>query len=413
MSSVPLGILRLGLGTDENLFSLKIASLHSIIELMETETLGVYDALQKKYLKTRMFCMREIVDGEMIEEYLCYSTTSSVTSSRTTKPPMFLVPLGILRLGLGTDEILFSLKIASLHSIIELIETESLGVYDALQKKYLKTRMFCMREIVDGEMIEEYLFMHIPSVLPEKITNIYIVAPRGNHKGEHDGTMVDEGLKFFRVLFLLLFSKLSSGYSTTSSVTSSGTTKPPMFLVPLGILRLGLGTDETLFSLKIASLHSIIELIETESLGVYDALQKKYLKTRMFCVREIVDGEMIEEYLYDTHDLAGSKGRGWEKKSFKNADDGGDAHQDPNICHFEADAREFPSVTQKITNIYIVAPRGNHKGEHDGTMVDEDDTHDLAGSKGEDSDGGDAHQDPNICHFEADAREVDDYYSPT
>ncbi|GJR80889.1 hypothetical protein Tco_0151674 [Tanacetum coccineum] len=31
----------------------------------------------------------------------------------------------------------------------------------------------------------------------------------------------------------------------------------------------------------------------------------------------------------------------------------------------------------------------------------------------EDSDGGDAHQDPNICHFEADAREVDDYYSPT
>ncbi|GJY83568.1 HORMA domain-containing protein 1 [Tanacetum coccineum] len=72
------------------------------------------------------------------------------------------------------------------------------------------------------------------------------------------------------------------------------------------------------------------------AIGVYDALQKKYFKTRMFCVREIVDGEMIEEYLF----------------------------------------------TQKITNIYIVAPRGNHKGEHDGTMVDEDDTHDLAGSRG-------------------------------
>ncbi|GJX65442.1 hypothetical protein Tco_0299785 [Tanacetum coccineum] len=141
--------------------------------------------------------------------------------------------------------------------------------------------------------------------------------------------------------------------------------------------------------------------------GVYDALQKKYFKTRMFCVREIVDGEMIEEYLCKI----------------------------PNsICNInEMTVIWFPSVTQKITNIYIVAPRGNHKGEHDGTMVDEDQEGE-GGRKSllrmqsklarkinkpnydigrEDSDGGDAHQDPNICHFEADAREVDDYYSPT
>ena len=33
--------------------------------------LGVYDALQKKYLKTLMFCICESVEGPMIEEYSC------------------------------------------------------------------------------------------------------------------------------------------------------------------------------------------------------------------------------------------------------------------------------------------------------------------------------------------------------
>ena len=32
---------------------------------------GVYDALQKKYLKTLMFCICEKVEGPMIEEYAC------------------------------------------------------------------------------------------------------------------------------------------------------------------------------------------------------------------------------------------------------------------------------------------------------------------------------------------------------
>ena len=32
---------------------------------------GVYDALQKKYLKTLMFCVCETVEGPMIEEYAC------------------------------------------------------------------------------------------------------------------------------------------------------------------------------------------------------------------------------------------------------------------------------------------------------------------------------------------------------
>lgn len=32
---------------------------------------GVYDALQKKYLKTLMFCVCEAIEGSMIEEYAC------------------------------------------------------------------------------------------------------------------------------------------------------------------------------------------------------------------------------------------------------------------------------------------------------------------------------------------------------
>lgn len=32
---------------------------------------GVYDALQKKYLKTLLFCICEDVEGPMIEEYAC------------------------------------------------------------------------------------------------------------------------------------------------------------------------------------------------------------------------------------------------------------------------------------------------------------------------------------------------------
>ncbi|KFK33077.1 hypothetical protein AALP_AA6G327400 [Arabis alpina] len=39
-----------------------------------------------------------------------------------------------------------------------LIDWMEKGVYDALQKKYLKTLMFCICESVDGPMIEEYAF---------------------------------------------------------------------------------------------------------------------------------------------------------------------------------------------------------------------------------------------------------------
>lgn len=43
---------------------------------------GVYDALQKKYLKTLLFCICEAVDGPMIEEYACKVSMNSITSRR-------------------------------------------------------------------------------------------------------------------------------------------------------------------------------------------------------------------------------------------------------------------------------------------------------------------------------------------
>ncbi|PKA47441.1 hypothetical protein AXF42_Ash020170 [Apostasia shenzhenica] len=39
-----------------------------------------------------------------------------------------------------------------------LIDWMEKGVYEALQKKYLKTLLFCICEQVDGPMIEEYAF---------------------------------------------------------------------------------------------------------------------------------------------------------------------------------------------------------------------------------------------------------------
>ncbi|GLT86684.1 hypothetical protein SLE2022_048060 [Rubroshorea leprosula] len=39
-----------------------------------------------------------------------------------------------------------------------LIDWMEKGVYDALQKKYLKTLLFCVCEAIDGQMIEEYAF---------------------------------------------------------------------------------------------------------------------------------------------------------------------------------------------------------------------------------------------------------------
>ena len=39
---------------------------------------GVYDELQKKYLKTLMFCVCEAIEGPMIEEYACKISYKSV-----------------------------------------------------------------------------------------------------------------------------------------------------------------------------------------------------------------------------------------------------------------------------------------------------------------------------------------------
>ncbi|KAK1359121.1 hypothetical protein POM88_043595 [Heracleum sosnowskyi] len=51
------------------------AESRRLIDWMEK---GVYDALQKKYPKTLMFCVCEIVEGPMIEEYACPLIMESV-----------------------------------------------------------------------------------------------------------------------------------------------------------------------------------------------------------------------------------------------------------------------------------------------------------------------------------------------
>ncbi|KAK2378316.1 DNA-binding HORMA family protein [Trifolium repens] len=52
---------------------------------------------------------------------------------------------------------IFSYRIFSTSEVV-LVVLLAAGVYDALQKKYLKTLLFCVCEAVDGAMIEEYAF---------------------------------------------------------------------------------------------------------------------------------------------------------------------------------------------------------------------------------------------------------------
>ncbi|KAI3985420.1 hypothetical protein MKX01_033734 [Papaver californicum] len=63
-------------------------------------------------------------------------------------------------------------------------------------------------------------------------------------------------------------------------------------------------------------------LIEHMEKGVYDALQKKYLKTLLFCISEAIDGSMIEEYACDDEHLSrtGNKKQGATFKSNGNTD---------------------------------------------------------------------------------------------
>ncbi|KAH7684974.1 The spindle assembly checkpoint protein mad2 protein [Dioscorea alata] len=49
-------------------------------------------------------------------------------------------------------------------------------------------------------------------------------------------------------------------------------------------------------------------LIDWMEKGVYDALQKKYLKTLLFCICEEINGPMIEEYAF-TFNYASSNGQ--------------------------------------------------------------------------------------------------------
>ncbi|XP_020988149.1 meiosis-specific protein ASY1 isoform X2 [Arachis duranensis] len=63
-----------------------------------------------------------------------------------------------------------------------LIDWMEKGVYDALQKKYLKTLLFCVCEAVDGPMIEEYAFFFIYQSDSEKQEVSMNINRTGNKK---------------------------------------------------------------------------------------------------------------------------------------------------------------------------------------------------------------------------------------
>nr|CAB3498037.1 unnamed protein product [Digitaria exilis] len=53
----------------QNLYGLSIVLICLCNDQLLDQTLGVYDALQKKYLKTLLFCICEKEEGPVIEEY--------------------------------------------------------------------------------------------------------------------------------------------------------------------------------------------------------------------------------------------------------------------------------------------------------------------------------------------------------
>ncbi|CAI9785077.1 unnamed protein product [Fraxinus pennsylvanica] len=71
-----------------------------------------------------------------------------------------------------------------------LIDWMEKGVYDALQKKYLKTLLFCICETVDGPMIEEYAFSFSYSNTDSQEVSMNI-----NRKGKKKGVTFDYNSK--------------------------------------------------------------------------------------------------------------------------------------------------------------------------------------------------------------------------
>ncbi|CAD6337841.1 unnamed protein product [Miscanthus lutarioriparius] len=68
------------------------------------------------------------------------------------------------------------------HDLVRLVDWMEKGVCDALQKKYLKTLLFCICEKEEGPMIEEYAFsFSYPNTNSEEIA--MIISRTGSENG--------------------------------------------------------------------------------------------------------------------------------------------------------------------------------------------------------------------------------------
>ncbi|GKD31355.1 hypothetical protein Tco_1242133 [Tanacetum coccineum] len=121
MSSVSLGILRLGLGTQENLFSSNIISLNSIIELIEIDSLGLITknlkALECLAYPTKMHSM------PLSHKVFSFGSRSLTTAlqPQTLRYTILLWSIRGIRFMDNTNR----LKIQSIHSIAALVITIS------------------------------------------------------------------------------------------------------------------------------------------------------------------------------------------------------------------------------------------------------------------------------------------------
>ncbi|KAI3904130.1 hypothetical protein MKW98_021716 [Papaver atlanticum] len=85
-----------------------------------------------------------------------------------------------------------------------LIDWMEKGVYDALQKKYLKTLLFCIYDAIEGHMIEEYAFSFSYSNSDSEEGMMNISHTGNNKQGIKPNQMRSSACKMIRTLVQLM-----------------------------------------------------------------------------------------------------------------------------------------------------------------------------------------------------------------
>ncbi|GJU54702.1 meiosis-specific protein ASY1 [Tanacetum coccineum] len=224
-----------------------------------------------------------------------------------------------------------------------LIDWMEKGVYDALQKKYLKTLMFCVCETADGAMIEEYAFAFSYSNSDSQEVSMNFNRIGSKKQGEFKfatteitpAQMKSSACKMVRTLIQLMrtLDKMPEERTILMKLlyyddVTPADYEPPFFR--------GCTEDETV-----------------------NTWTKNPLKMEVGNVnsKHFVLALKVKSVLDPCED--------------DNVSLGGDSMQ------LDGDS-ESDSEASISDDEYIVAARDNQKGEQDGTMVDEDDTQDPA-----------------------------------